>query len=293
MDPTESDVAHLLSGAVDTHIHTGPDAFERHDTDLEVARKARDHDMDAVLIKSHHFETGSRAQIASQETGFNVLGGITLNEWAGGLNPWAVDGAAQLGVDLVWMPTLTAKNHIERGFVPHLDSETPRGNEAEGISVLEDGDLLEDALVVLDRVAANDMALSLGHLSPREGIALAEAAVERDVREILCIHPHAAFLEYSLDQLETLVDMGAVVELHWAMTTEMMDEVASVEDFIAVKDRVGPENVIMATDGGSMLNPPAMEMYTQFNRAMLEAGVPESEIKQMNERTPKRVYQLD
>jgi hypothetical protein len=287
------EIDHLLSGAVDTHIHTGPDAFERHDTDLEVARKARDHDMDAVLIKSHHFETGSRARIASQETGFTVLGGITLNEWAGGLNPWAVDGAANLGVDLVWMPTLTARNHIERGFVPHLDAETPRGNEAEGITVLEDGELVEDALVVLDRVAANDLALSLGHLSPTEGLALAEEAIDRGVREVLCIHPHAAFLDYSHDQLATLVDMGAVVELHWAMTTEMMDEVASVEDFVAVKDRVGPENVILATDGGSMLNPPAMEMYKQFLTAMVGAGVPDDEMKQMTEHTPKRVYQLD
>lgn len=292
MSTPASDIAHLLDGAVDTHIHTGPDAFDRHDTDFSAARKARDHGMDAILIKSHHFETGSRAQIATQETGFQVLGGITLNEWVGGLNQWAVDGAASLGVDLVWMPTITAANHVERGFVPHLDAETPRG-ETYGISVLEDGDLVPDALAVLDRVVENDLALSLGHLSPTEGLELTKAAVDKGVREVLCIHPHAKFLDYSHDQLRTLVDLGATVEIHYAMTTEMMEEVATIDDFVAAVDAVGPENVIMATDGGSMLNPPAMEMYKSFIREMLEAGVPEADIEQMTQHTPKRVYQLE
>ena len=48
-----------------------------------------------------------------------------------------------------------------------------------------------------------------------------------DYREILCIHPHAKFLDYSHDQLRTLVDLGATVEIHYAMTTEMMEEVAA------------------------------------------------------------------
>ena len=293
MATSERDIDHLLDGAVDTHIHTGPDAFERHDTDFSAARKARDHGMDAILIKSHHFETGSRAQIATEQTGFQVLGGITLNEWAGGLNPWAVDGAAKLGVDLVWLPTITAANHVERGFVPHLDSETPRGDEVAGIAVLEDGELVDDALAVLDQVAEKDLALSLGHLSPTEGLEVARAAVDRGVREVLCIHPHANFLDYSIEQLRTLVDLGATVEIHYAMTTEMMDHAASMDDFVAVVEAVGPENVIMATDGGSMLNPPAMEMYKQFIRGMLDAGVPEADVEQMTEHSPKQVYQLD
>lgn len=286
------DIDHLLAGAVDTHMHTAPDAFDRHDTDFSAARTARDHGMDAILIKSHHFETGARAQTATAETGLTVLGGITLNKWVGGLNPDAVDGAARLGASVVWMPTITAANHVAHGSIPHLDTETPRGADA-GISVLGEGGLVDDALAVLDAIAANDLVLALGHLSPTEGIALTDAATDRDIRDVLCIHPHADFLAYTHDQLNTLVDLGATIELHYGMTTSMMDHAATIDDLAAAATAVGPEHVIMATDGGSTLIPPAIELYQAFIRGMLDAGIPEPAVRQMTHDNPKRVYELD
>lgn len=288
------EIAQLLNGAVDTHIHSGPDVFNRHDTDFEAARKARARGMDAILIKSHHFETGSRAQIATEETGFRVLGGVSLNKWVGGMNPEAVDGAANLDASVVWLPTITAENHVRRGSVPHLDKETPSDPKKEGVSVLDDdGDLLPESVAVAERIARTDLVLALGHLSPPEAIKFTEMAVDAGVEKILCIHPHAKFLDYTHEQLQELVEMGAMVELHYAMTTEMMEYAATIDDFIAAKDAVGVENVIMATDGGSLLNPPAMQMLETFIREMLQEGVPQDEIQQMVEVNPKRLYDIE
>ena len=290
----DQEIEQLLDGAVDTHVHTGPDVFARHDTDFEAARKARDRGMDAILVKSHHFETGSRGQLATQETGFRVLGGVSLNKWVGGYNPDAVEGAANLGSSVVWLPTITATNHMERGLVPHLDKETPRDAEKEGVATVDDeGNLRPEAVAVAERIAETGIVVALGHLSPSEAITFTETAVDVGVEKILCIHPHAKFLDYSHDELQTLVDMGVTVELHYAMTTEMMDYAATIDDFIAAIEAVGVENVILATDGGSLLNPPAIEMFESFVRDMLEAGVPSEDISTMIETNPKRLYEID
>ena len=132
------DVSHLLEGAIDTHMHTAPGAFPRHDTDFSAARTAREHGLRAIVIKNHHFETASRAAVVRDELGFDVRGGITLNEWVGGLNPHAVDALAAFDGDVVWLPTITAANHLERAAVQMFE---PEEADKSGISLLEeDGD---------------------------------------------------------------------------------------------------------------------------------------------------------
>lgn len=293
--PEASDVQHLIEGAVDTHMHTRPDVFDRHDSDFDAARKAQEAGMRAICIKSHHFETGSRAQLATEETGFDVLGGITLNEWVGGLNPLAVEGAANLGASIVWMPSITATHHIENwGYLPHLEDQAPDAEDGEaGISVLtDDGDLKEDCRDVLDAVADNDLVLALSHLSPEESFAVVRDARERGVEEFLLTHPHAEFLDYSHEEMQELADLGVTMEIHYAFTTELTGPAATIDDFVETVDAVGVDNVVMATDGGAVENPPAIEMFEAFVREMREAGVSESEIETMVKTNPREVFGL-
>jgi hypothetical protein len=287
-------VTGLVSGAVDTHMHTGPDAFPRHDTPFSAARKARENDMRAIAIKSHHFETGARAQMATQETGFEVVGGVTLNEWVGGMNPRTVDGAAAYGCTIVWLPSITATHHLLTGEIPHLESETPREDGTPGISLFDENDeLTDETLAVIDRIAAHDMVPGLSHVSPAEAIAFVDAAVDRGVDECLVTHPHIGFLDYTHDQMRTITDLGATLEFHYACTTAVLDECASIGDFVDAVDAVGPENVVMATDGGAIDNPPAMEMFRQFIADMLDTGVAESAVETMVRTNPRRILGLE
>ncbi|GAA0217108.1 DUF6282 family protein [Halobaculum roseum] len=284
-------VERLVSGAVDTHMHTAPGAFPRHDTDFSAARSAEDHGMRAIVTKNHHFETASRAQIVREELGFEMLGGITLNEWVGGLNHHAVDGAANFDADIVWMPTITAANHLENAAVQMFETEE---EEKGGISVLNDsGELTDETLTVLDRIAAHEMVIGLSHLSPTESIELVEEAVDRGVEEFLVQHPHANFLNYTHDQMRTITDLGATLEFHYICTTEMMGNAATVQDYVDAVDIVGPENAVMATDGGATANPPAIEQFKSFVAAMLDAGVSEASIETMIVDNPRRIFDLD
>jgi hypothetical protein len=294
VDADSPQVDELVSGAVDTHMHTGPDAFPRQDTHFSAARKARDNDMRAIAIKSHHFETGARAQMATQETGFEVVGGVTLNEWVGGMNPRTVDGAAAYGCTIVWLPSITATHHLLTGEIPHLESETPREDGTPGISLFDENDeLTDETLAVIDRIAAHDMVPGLSHVSPAEAIAFVDAASDRGVDEFLVQHPNVDFLDYSLEEMRTITDLGATLEFHYICTTELLDECATIQDYIDGIDAVGPENVVMATDGGAADNPPAMEMFRMFIADMLEAGVDAEDIRTMTTQNPKRVLGLD
>lgn len=294
MNRVDTDVTELLTGSVDTHVHTAPDAFDRHGSDFDIARRARAAGMVGLVIKSHHFETGSRAQLVTEETGMRVLGGITLNTWVGGLNPTAVDGAAALGARIVWMPTITARNHMQGGSVPHLDAGTSDHERGSGITVLDDdGSLTAAAIAVLDRIAANDLILALGHLSPAEAIPLATKAADRGVTEIICHHPFAGFLDYSIDQLAHLVDLGATIEFHYGTTTPMMGSSTTVSEQVDAARVVGPEHVILASDGGSRVIPPPLDLFTDFIEEFLDAGVPKEDIRNMVSDTPKRVFRID
>ncbi len=294
VDADDPAVDRLLDGAVDTHMHTAPDAAERRDSDFAAARKARDNGMRGIAIKTHHFETAARAGMATAETGFDVVGGVTLNEWVGGMNTMAVDGAAAHDATIVWLPTITAAHHLSAGEFPsHLATSAPTG-ESPGVSLVDDeGELTDDTLAVVDRIAAHDLVPGTSHVSPAEAIAFVEAAADRGVSECLVQHPHMGFLDYSHRQMREITELGATLELHWACTTPMLDECASVEDFVAAVEAVGPENVVMATDGGATGNPPAMEMFRQFIAAMLDAGVTEADVETMVRDNPRRILDLD
>lgn len=284
-------IDHLVADAVDTHMHTAPGAFPRHDTDFSAARKAQQHGMRAIVAKNHHFETASRAKIARDELGFDILGGITLNEWVGGMNPRAIDGVANFDADIVWMPTITAANHLENAAVQMFEAEE---EEKGGISVLDDdGELTESTLDVLDRIADHGFVIGLSHLSPEEAIALVGEATDRGVEEFLVQHPHANFLNYSLDQMRTITNLGATLEFHYICTTEMMGNAATIDDYVAAVDAVGPSNAVMATDGGATANPPAVEQFKRFIREMLDAGIPEDDIETMVKANPKRIFDLE
>lgn len=84
-----------------------------------------------------------------------VFGGIVLNRWVGGLNPDAVDMAFASGARQVWMPTLSARNHLryygESQFRLQKTSHSMRRDPGEGITVFgANGNLLPEVGPILD-----------------------------------------------------------------------------------------------------------------------------------------------
>ena len=131
-----SQVEEILKGSFDLHVHAGPDPYHERPLDaLEAARYAHEAEMAGFVLKSHQFPTATIAHALRRiYPGLNVAGAIVLNAEVGGLNPDAVQAAADLGARVVWMPTYGADSsfpklrdhpYLAASYVARLNSRPP------------------------------------------------------------------------------------------------------------------------------------------------------------------------
>jgi hypothetical protein len=289
----EKQAKEMIKGTIDFHIHTGPDIYPRLLNDIEVARQAKRAGMKAILIKSHATITGDRAQIAQAVTDFPVFGGVALNWHVGGLNKYAVECAAKLGVKEVWMPTTHATNYQKYvDHVPMFAKSMPK--DIKGISILrEDGSLVPELGPILEIIAKNGMILATGHLSPEEGLALIPEAKRAGVEKIVVTHPVASFVNYSVDQMREAMSRGATYLEH--VFNDCTPQVANPLPPSALGDAIkaiGPEYCIMSTDSGQVVNPPPVKVMAWYIKEMLQYGFSAKAIRTMTITNPGRILGL-
>jgi len=289
----EKEVRELLKGAIDFHIHTGPDVFPRLLNDIEVARQAKRAGMRAVLLKSHVTITADRAQIAQAVTGLPVFGGVTLNWQVGGLNRHAVECAAKMGARQVWMPTIHSANYLKYAdHVPMFAKALPK--DIRGISILkEDGSFVPELGPILEMVARYGLILATGHLSPNEGLALIREAKRAGVEKIVVTHPVASFVNYSYEQMREALSAGATYLEH--VFNDCTPQVANPLPPSALGEAIkaiGPDHCIMATDSGQVVNPPPVKVMSWYISEMLQYGFSSRAIRTMTARNPARILGL-
>ncbi|HEX5815756.1 MAG TPA: DUF6282 family protein, partial [Methylomirabilota bacterium] len=152
-----------LDGAWDLHVHSSPDLFPRIADDVQMVTDAAAKGFAGVVMKNHFEGTASRAQLAGRAvSGIRVHGGLVLNRYVGGINPRAVEVALRMGARIVWMPTLDSACHraafgFGGGFAAMSSGLETQG---EGLSLLRDGRLVEEAREVLALVKQHRAALA-------------------------------------------------------------------------------------------------------------------------------------
>ena len=272
-----------LSGLIDMHIHTSPDVRPRALDDIEVARQAAAAGMRAVVYKSHVTCTADRATIAQKIVpAVRVLGGVTLNDALGGLNPAAVEAALALGARVVWMPTTSAHNHIAH-----------HGGEGSGIYLLrEDGNLLPVLSDIFDLLRQHDGILATGHLSVEEIVPLVLAARDAGVAKVVVTHPEVPWVDMSTTTQEELRDAGACFERCFASTFPGFGGVPMGRMASDIR-QVGLASTVLATDYGASVLPPAVEGMRTYVAALLDAGFSENDILLMGAETPARLLGLE
>lgn len=275
----------LLKGAIDIHVHSSPSIFPRSVDDLELAEQAKKAGMRAIVLKAHEESTVSRAMLVSKVVkGIEVYGSLVLNEYVGGLNPYAVDMAIQQGAKLIWMPTGSAKHHLEHygGKSDYKEQKsTIRLLPQKGITILsEDGKLLPVVYDILDLLKDSKAALATGHLSPRETRILVEAAFARGVEKVLVAHPDLKINKMDLSLQCELVRMGAYVEKSMLTLMPLWKSIEPDELVQGIR-QIGVDKCILQTDFGQANHPTPTEGYKQFIEILLEHGLKEKEIEQM------------
>jgi hypothetical protein len=289
----EKTAQELLEGSIDIHIHSTPDVYPRLLNDVELAQLAKENGMRAILIKNHYFETASRAKIASEVAQFDVFGGIALNLTCGGLNKHSVKMALKLGAKQVWMPTVHARDFVQnKDHVANLASEI--GPDVQGLYILnEDGSLRDEVYEIFDLIKEFDAIFSTGHLSIKEAKVAVREAANRGLNKIIVTHPAATFLNYSIEDMKEILDLGATFLEHgWNDVTRQVTHQLPIPDLLKIVKTIGAEHNIMSTDSGQWLNPPASQQMGIYINEVLKYGIPPKDIRKMVSVNPSKVLGL-
>jgi len=287
----DSPIGKLLRGAIDTHVHFGPDLLPRRFNAVETMLNAREAGLRGIVLKNHSYPTANLATlVATLIPDIAAFGSISLEYDCGGLNPHAVETEAKLGGKIVWMPVFTAKNSINK--VRRVLGLELKG---EGISIIDaKGKLLPEVTEVLKVVKEYDMVLATGHISAPEIMALVDKAKQLGLTKIVVTHAMSDFLSESIlspEERQMLAKEGVLIE-HCAWQVSPTGGKTKPEEVVAAIKREGAQNCIMSTDAGGIAHPTPAEGMRMFISAMLRNGLSEEEVNDMVKINPARLLGL-
>jgi len=283
----------LVAGAWDLHVHAAPSLFPRWGSAWELAQACRDAGMAGVVLKSHHGSSvESAAAVAEHAAPLRVLGGVVLNDFVGGLNPFAVESSLALGGRIVWLPTIHAAGHGDAfgvlGGFPFQQSRVVR-QPSSGIRLLDGRGRPSAALRdILDIMHGRDAVLGTGHASAAEILAL--AAVIRDERlriRLLLNHVFFKVPALSIDELRALRSDDTWFEL--AYFTVSSHGNATVAEVAGRINELPDASWVMVSDSGQRTNPPSPEALSTFAGGLIDAGLDRARVRRMLVDEPRRL----
>lgn len=282
----EEQISALLKGAVDLHCHSGPAAFPRRINHRDAMIDAGVAGFDALVYKDHFYPGMAHAELLNQlypDSKVKVYSGVALNNAVGGINAFAVDHAVKLNGKIVWMPTFSAKNHIEKSATETKNYPKSKAPMLEQIplTVLDDNSKLTAAAQdVLDVIAAGDIILAGGHLSVHELKILFAEAKTRGVKKMLVNHP-TYVIGCDDDDMKELANLGVFMEHSICMLIECRGRKHQPDEFAHLVDVVGAENTILGSDLGLVNMPLPIEGYREIVNTMLDLQFSEDKIRKL------------
>jgi hypothetical protein len=254
-------------------------------THVDAARQAAEAGFRAILVKCHYHSTVTDLLAMAPQLegiGTQVFGGVALNSAAGGLNIHAVDLALRLGGKMVWFPTISSAAHLAHaaGNEKTRSHFQPLGMlPQDEVPVLdESGDVLPAVRAIIDLARDAGAILPTGHLGADAATAVVEAAAEHGHKRIVVSHAnYIAGIDH--ERAKRLVALGALFEHEIGMYGE--DRLFPVDMLVDWIRDIGPEHTVISSDlGQSGLQLPIEGYHTLLPR-LLDAGIPESDIRRM------------
>lgn len=283
-------VARLLDGAIDLHCHSGPSLMPRYFDHYEAMQEASSVGIRALLVKDHYYSATPVTELLNKHfkhLKVTMLSGVPLNNAIGGLNIHAVEHGIKLGAKLIWMPTFSAKNHIDEHrkdaeFKDKFPQTKKKLLEPVPLTVLDAaGKLLPEVGPILDMIAENDVVLSSGHLHISEIWPLFEDAKKRGVKRLLCNHP-TYVVGASLADMRRLAGMGVYCEhsmcMFMAGSKFHFYQPDDLKDMITA---AAPEKTILGSDLGQTGNPKLADGFRKVIETCLDLGYSEAQVRKM------------
>jgi hypothetical protein len=282
-----AEVAELLVGAIDLHCHSGPAAMPRildhHDELLDAAAAG----FRAVLYKDHFYPGMAHAILLEKlfpEHGVRLYSGVALNNASGGINPHAVDHAIKLGGKIVWMPTLSAANHINvqaSSSAKTFPKTSQKMLDPTPLSALDaNGKLTDEARKVIDLIAEADIILAGGHLHVTEQHVLFAEAARRGVKKMMVNHP-TYIVGFGDTDIRQLVALGVVMEHSICMFVEGKSKKYSADDLAHLIEVAGVDHTILSSDLGLVGSQRPVDGFRSITQMLLDLQMPRSAIEKL------------
>lgn len=276
----------LLYDVYDLHTHPSPSHFPRLLNDCEILEQAEQAGMAGVLLKNHYESTGARAvSVNIQHKGYKAqaYGSAVLNHPLGGLNPYAVYSALQMGAKVIFLPTRDAANSLKYGNM--------QGDffQRDGISIFKcNGQLKPEIYEIFDVVKKYDAVLATGHISAEESIAVCMSGREHGVRMMLT-HPEWVRTVIDVRTQQDLARLGVYIEKCWLNIAEGM---CTAEQMAFHIHTIGAKHCFLSTDRGQAGRESPVEGMEKFMLTLLDHGITRKEIKTMSHDIPTEILNV-
>lgn len=293
-DITSELIDELMHGAIDMHVHGAPDPLIDTGWDqADIAKKACDAGMRAIVFKSHTFPSVATAYFAQKivdeyalETGKDrtlVFGGVTLNYCNGGLSPETVEMCARAGGKVVWLPSHDSAHH-------NRVIEEPGGIEL----LTPEGEIRPELRAIMEIVVENDMVLDPCHAGTRERFAVIDAAKAMGIQRIIVTHPNWNVTRASVEQQAEMGKKGAYVGLFmYGAVPHFNNPNCDPLEMMEIVKKVGPEHIVLSTDLGTAVNVHPVEGMRLLFRILLACGVSRDDVETMVKKNPAWLLGLD
>lgn len=285
----DAEAAELLVGAVDLHVHASPSPFPRRLPIAEAAWQAHEAGFRAILTKSHHHSMVTDIRATSEALGglpIPVISGVALNNYVGGLNPYAAELALAQGGRIVWFPTISSDAHICVHEAEGENLKFPTNNlglrHTAEIGVLDaEGRLKPEVLDILEVIKTHDAIMSCGHLDPAQIDVLIAQASEMGIERILVNHPNFV-IQADPQRVRRWVEMGARIEHSICQYDDRTSfHQWGLDVLISFIEAAGVDNTLLGSDLGQANNPYPVDAYARIVRGLLDAGVPRGDVRKL------------
>ena len=271
-----------LRGAIDFHVHQGPDSVTRAIDADDLARLSKSLGMRGMVMKNHWQPTALLAYLMRKQVpDFEIFGGVTQNIALGGINLEAVKRmvATKGGYGrVVWLPT--------------FDNDTPakRAGKQPSVPISKDGKLLPSVVELIAWIGTQPgLVLETGHATPQEGLMIIREARARGVKHIVVTH--APDMGWTAQQMRQAGAEGAFLEFVYLSTlTQPGEQAGRLKAYADLIRTVGAGHCIMATDLGGA--PPGSNYplephgFLEFMQAMHREGISVADINLMTKTNP-------
>ena len=293
--------ANLLKGCVDIHLHVSPSLIPRSMDIAEAAARADKYGYKAIVQKDHHALSAHCASLVKKylfaNSPLQILGSICLNNSVGGLKREVVEAAIGYGAKIVWLPTVSAINHIN-----HVAKTGKFPKLAKGITITEtpirfvneQGKCRQEIITIFEIIKNySDVVLGAGHGDPDEINVVVEQAAQMGLCNRLILNHPTFLINATMQQVKYWASLGCYIESTGGLTAPSSPHhILPVEHIVEIIRSVGPDQCILSSDYGQTDLGDPIEGLDDFFDVLLKNGITEDEIVLMSNTIPSKLLGL-